>query len=41
MTRTAIDPQLAAMDPALALPRRRKMEILFAVMLVLFLAALD
>ncbi len=32
---------LAELDPALALPHRRKMEILFAVLLVLFLSALD
>ena len=32
---------LQELDPALALPHRRKMEILFAVLLVVFLAALD
>ena len=32
---------LAELDPALALPHRRKMEILFAVLLVIFLSALD
>ncbi len=37
------DPEasLAELDPALALPHRRKMEILFAVLLVIFLSALD
>jgi EmrB/QacA subfamily drug resistance transporter len=32
---------LQEMDPALALPHRRKMEILFAILLVVFLSALD
>lgn len=32
---------MAALDPALQLPHRRKMQILFAVMLVIFLSALD
>jgi EmrB/QacA subfamily drug resistance transporter len=32
---------LAELDPALQLPHRRKMEILFAILLVLFLSALD
>ena len=32
---------LAELDPALQLPQRRKMEILFAVLLVVFLSALD
>ncbi len=34
-------PTLSELDPALALPQRRKMEILFAVLLVIFLSALD
>ncbi len=34
-------PSLSELDPALALPQRRKMEILFAVLLVIFLSALD
>ena len=33
--------ELEAVDPALALPQRRKMQILVAVLLALFLAALD
>jgi EmrB/QacA subfamily drug resistance transporter len=33
--------ELQSKDPALALPQRRKMEILFAVLLGLFLSALD
>jgi EmrB/QacA subfamily drug resistance transporter len=37
----AAEPALEAVDPALQLPRRRKMEILVAVLLVVFLAALD
>jgi len=37
----APEPTLEEMDPALSLPHRRKMEILFAVLLVVFLAALD
>ena len=37
----AIPPSWAAKDPALLLPQRRKMEILFAILLGLFLAALD
>ena len=32
---------MAELDPALQLPHRRKMEILFAILLVLFLSALD
>ncbi len=32
---------LAELDPALRLPHRRKMEILFAILLALFLSALD
>jgi EmrB/QacA subfamily drug resistance transporter len=35
------DAELAALDPALGLPHRRKMQILFAIMLGLFLSALD
>jgi multidrug resistance protein len=34
-------PTLEELDPALALSHRRKMEILFAVLLVVFLSALD
>lgn len=34
-------PTLEELDPALELPHRRKMEILFAVLLVVFLSALD
>ncbi len=34
-------PTMSELDPALALPQRRKMEILFAVLLVIFLSALD
>jgi EmrB/QacA subfamily drug resistance transporter len=37
----APEPTLEELDPALALSHRRKMEILFAVLLVVFLAALD
>jgi EmrB/QacA subfamily drug resistance transporter len=37
----APEPSLQELDPALALPHRRKMEILFAVLLVVFLSALD
>ena len=32
---------MAELDPALQLPHRRKMEILFAILLVIFLSALD
>ena len=32
---------MADLDPALQLPHRRKMEILFAILLVIFLSALD
>ena len=35
------EPSLQELDPALSLPHRRKMEILFAVLLVVFLSALD
>lgn len=41
MSTHAPDPTLQEQDPALALPHRRKMEILFAVLLVVFLSALD
>jgi EmrB/QacA subfamily drug resistance transporter len=37
----ALEPPLAELDPALQLPQRRKLEILFAVLLVVFLSALD
>ena len=37
----APEASLAELDPALQLPQRRKMEILFGVLLVLFLSALD
>ena len=40
-TPTAPEPTLSELDPALQLPQRRKMEILFAVLLVVFLSALD
>ena len=41
MTTHAPEPSLQELDPALLLPHRRKMEILFAVLLVVFLSALD
>ena len=41
MSTHAPEPTLREMDPALSLSHRRKMEILFAVLLVVFLAALD
>ena len=41
MTTHAPEPSLQELDPALSLPHRRKMEILFAVLLVVFLSALD
>ena len=41
LTTHAPEPSLQELDPALALPHRRKMEILFAVLLVVFLSALD
>jgi EmrB/QacA subfamily drug resistance transporter len=37
----APEPALQELDPALSLSQRRKMEILFAVLLVVFLSALD
>jgi len=37
----AQDASLEELDPALQLPHRRKMEILFAILLVVFLSALD
>lgn len=37
----ATGPSFAELDPALQLPQRRKLEILFAVLLVVFLSALD
>jgi EmrB/QacA subfamily drug resistance transporter len=41
VTTHAPEPSLQELDPALSLPHRRKMEILFAVLLVVFLSALD
>jgi len=41
LTTRVPEPSLQEMDPALALPHRRKMEILFAILLVVFLSALD
>ncbi len=41
MSTHASEPTLQELDPALSLPHRRKMEILFAVLLVVFLSALD
>ena len=41
MATYAPEPSLQELDPALALSHRRKMEILFAVLLVVFLSALD
>ena len=41
MSTHAPEHTLQEMDPALSLPHRRKMEILFAVLLVVFLSALD
>ncbi len=41
MSTHAHESTLQEMDPALSLPHRRKMEILFAVLLVVFLSALD
>ncbi len=41
MSAHAPEASLQELDPALALPHRRKMEILFAVLLVVFLSALD
>lgn len=41
MATYAPEPPLQELDPALSLSHRRKMEILFAVLLVVFLSALD
>lgn len=41
MSTHAPEPTMMERDPALTLPHRRKMEILFAVLLVVFLSALD
>jgi EmrB/QacA subfamily drug resistance transporter len=41
LTAPASEAALEELDPALQLPQRRKMEILFAVLLVVFLSALD